>query len=34
MAKTVERKVEIAQRIHELACGEHGLDENVLIFDL
>jgi 5-methyltetrahydrofolate--homocysteine methyltransferase len=34
MAKTVERKVEIAQRIHELACGEHGLDEEVLIFDL
>jgi 5-methyltetrahydrofolate--homocysteine methyltransferase len=34
MAKTVERKVEIAQRIHDLACNEHGLDENVLIFDL
>jgi 5-methyltetrahydrofolate--homocysteine methyltransferase len=34
MAKTVERKVEIAQRIHELACGEHGFDENVLVFDL
>lgn len=34
MAKTVERKVEIAQRIHQLACGEHGLDEQVLIFDL
>ncbi|MFY9487419.1 MAG: homocysteine S-methyltransferase family protein [Solirubrobacterales bacterium] len=34
MAKTVERKVEIAKRIHELACGEHGLDEQLLIFDL
>ncbi|MBI5311198.1 MAG: homocysteine S-methyltransferase family protein [Actinobacteria bacterium] len=34
MAKTVERKVEIAKRIHELACGEHGLDEELLIFDL
>jgi 5-methyltetrahydrofolate--homocysteine methyltransferase len=34
MAKTAERKVEIAQRIHALACGEHGLDEELLIFDL
>ncbi|MFT4049782.1 MAG: homocysteine S-methyltransferase family protein [Solirubrobacterales bacterium] len=34
MAKTAERKVEIAKRIHELACGEHGLDEEILIFDL
>ncbi|MGB0889092.1 MAG: dihydropteroate synthase, partial [Solirubrobacterales bacterium] len=34
MAKTAARKVEIAQRIHELACGEHGLDEELLIFDL
>jgi 5-methyltetrahydrofolate--homocysteine methyltransferase len=34
MAKTAERKVEIARRIHELACGEHGLDEELLIFDL
>jgi 5-methyltetrahydrofolate--homocysteine methyltransferase len=34
MAKTVDRKVEIARRIHELACGEHGLDEELLIFDL
>src|ERR1700704_5421184 len=33
MAKTAERKVEIAQRIHELACGEHGLDPEALIFD-
>ncbi len=33
MAKTAERKVEIAKRIHELACGEHGLDPEALIFD-
>ncbi|MDX6583648.1 MAG: 5-methyltetrahydrofolate--homocysteine methyltransferase [Solirubrobacterales bacterium] len=33
MAKTAERKVEIAQRIKELACGEHGLDPALLIFD-
>jgi 5-methyltetrahydrofolate--homocysteine methyltransferase len=33
MAKTAERKVEIAKRIVELACGEHGLDPEVLIFD-
>ncbi len=33
MAKTAERKVEIAQRIHDIACGEHGLDPEVLIFD-
>jgi 5-methyltetrahydrofolate--homocysteine methyltransferase len=33
MAKTAERKVEIAQRIRDLACGEHGLDPEVLIFD-
>ena len=26
MAKTAERKVEIAQRIRELCCEEHGLD--------
>ena len=34
MAKTAERKVEIAQRIKELACDEHGLDPELLIFDL
>lgn len=34
MAKTVERKVEIAKRIKELACDEHGLDPELLIFDL
>jgi 5-methyltetrahydrofolate--homocysteine methyltransferase len=33
MAKTAERKVEVARRIHELACGEHGLDPELLIFD-
>ncbi len=33
MAKTAERKVEIAQRIRELACDEHGLDPELLIFD-
>ena len=34
MAKTAERKVEIAQRITELACDEHGLDREALIFDV
>src|SRR5438105_5575502 len=34
MAKTGERKVEIAQRIREIACDEHGLDPELLIFDL
>ncbi|HEY1274732.1 MAG TPA: methionine synthase [Thermoleophilaceae bacterium] len=33
MAKTAERKVEVASRIVELACGEHGLDREALIFD-
>src|SRR5947209_6831754 len=33
MAKTAQRKLEIAQRIHELCCVEHGLDPEVLIFD-
>ena len=33
MAKTAERKVEIAQRIKEIACDEHGLDPELLIFD-
>ncbi|HEU4977611.1 MAG TPA: dihydropteroate synthase, partial [Solirubrobacteraceae bacterium] len=33
MAKTAERKVEIATRIKELACDEHGLDPELLIFD-
>ena len=34
MAKTAERKVEIAKRITELACDEHGLDPELLIFDV
>ncbi|HYZ01552.1 MAG TPA: homocysteine S-methyltransferase family protein, partial [Candidatus Binatia bacterium] len=33
MAKTADRKVEVARRIQELACGEHGLDPELLIFD-
>ncbi len=33
MAKTAERKLEIARRLHELCCGEHGLDPELLIFD-
>jgi 5-methyltetrahydrofolate--homocysteine methyltransferase len=33
MAKTAERKLEIARRITELCCDEHGLDREVLIFD-
>jgi 5-methyltetrahydrofolate--homocysteine methyltransferase len=33
MAKTADRKVEIATRIKELCCDEHGLDPQVLIFD-
>jgi 5-methyltetrahydrofolate--homocysteine methyltransferase len=33
MAKTAERKLEIARRIQEIACGEHGLDPEALIFD-
>src|SRR4051794_25726533 len=34
MAKTAERKVEIATRIKELACDQHGLDPELLIFDV
>jgi len=33
MAKTRERKLEIAQRLKELCCDEHGLDPGALIFD-
>jgi 5-methyltetrahydrofolate--homocysteine methyltransferase len=33
MAKTAERKVEIAERIRDIACGEHGLEPEALIFD-
>jgi 5-methyltetrahydrofolate--homocysteine methyltransferase len=32
MAKTAERKLEVARRINELCC-EHGLDPEALIFD-
>jgi 5-methyltetrahydrofolate--homocysteine methyltransferase len=34
MAKTADRKVEIAKRIKAIACDEHGLDPESLIFDL
>ncbi|HEX3240953.1 MAG TPA: methionine synthase [Solirubrobacterales bacterium] len=34
MAKTADRKVEIAKRIVEIACDEHGLEREALIFDL
>jgi 5-methyltetrahydrofolate--homocysteine methyltransferase len=33
MAKTAQRKVEVAKRIADICCGEHGLDPQVLIFD-
>ncbi|HST54591.1 MAG TPA: homocysteine S-methyltransferase family protein [Solirubrobacteraceae bacterium] len=33
MAKTAARKVEIAKRIRDLCCDEHGLDPELLIFD-
>ncbi len=33
MAKTADRKLEIAQRLTELCCEEHGLDREALIFD-
>ena len=33
MAKTRERKLEVAKRITELVCDEHGLDRELLIFD-
>ena len=26
MAKTADRKLEVAREIHRLACEEHGLD--------
>ncbi len=34
MAKTVERKLEIAERIYELATQKHGLNPEDLVFDL
>jgi 5-methyltetrahydrofolate--homocysteine methyltransferase len=33
MAKTAPRKLEVAERITQLCCHEHGLDPQVLIFD-
>ena len=33
MAKTRDRKLEVATRIKELVCDEHGLDPELLIFD-
>jgi 5-methyltetrahydrofolate--homocysteine methyltransferase len=33
MAKTAERKLEVARRIHEMVCGEYGMDPQLLIFD-
>ncbi|MBV9818339.1 MAG: homocysteine S-methyltransferase family protein [Solirubrobacterales bacterium] len=33
MAKTAERKLEIARRITEYCCDEHGLHRDALIFD-
>jgi len=33
MAKTRERKLEIAKRLVELVCDEHGMDRELLIFD-
>jgi 5-methyltetrahydrofolate--homocysteine methyltransferase len=34
MAHTAERKLEVARRIHAMACEEHGLDPGQLIFDV
>ncbi len=31
--RRAERKVEVARRIHDIVCGEHGLDPELLIFD-
>ncbi len=33
MGKTRERKLEVAERIRDIVCGEHGLDPELLIFD-
>src|SRR5580700_2074021 len=33
MAKTAERKVEVARRIHDIAVGEYGIPPGALIFD-
>jgi len=34
MAKSLERKLEVAERIYELATKKHGLDPEDLVFDL
>src|SRR5438445_1589193 len=34
MARTADRKLEIAQRIYAIACGEYGLPADALIFDV
>ena len=33
MGKTAQRKVDIAKRIHQYVCEEHGMDPELLIFD-
>jgi 5-methyltetrahydrofolate--homocysteine methyltransferase len=33
MAKTADRKLEVARRIHEIAVNEHGLRPEALVFD-
>jgi len=33
MAKTAQRKLEVAKRITQLCCEEHGFDPELLIFD-
>ncbi|GAC1539604.1 MAG: methionine synthase [Vulcanimicrobiaceae bacterium] len=33
MAKTAERKLEIAERIYAIVCGEYGIPPGALIFD-
>src|SRR5258708_2381479 len=33
MAKTAQRKVEIAERLRDIVCNEHGLEPEALIFD-
>src|SRR3954467_8676986 len=33
MAKTRERKLEVARRITDLVCNQHGMDPELLIFD-
>jgi len=33
MAKTAQRKLEVARRIHGIVCGEYGIPAGALIFD-